>query len=152
MSFDLADFYTEEKPCKETLEEVKQGWKTLTAEDIKKIPLEDLSEHYYDVYEAIKEVITEEQMDALIERYNNEIDKDPETYPPEIFEELFEDISKEITDVDLDHNSKEQITIYKTKFDKYYAQYSKGNYDWKEFAKLMQVKPVTKTITTYEAI
>ena len=142
--------YTKE-PTEEDLEKVKEEWKELTPEQLLTIDEEYAEDCYCDIYDEINEVITKEQLDALITRFNKSVENNKNNdniYLPRYFEDgFFEEIEDEESIEDIEKEWVNHDLIYKDKFDRYFSYHYDGNCNWQNSGTIDEVEPYTETIT-----
>ena len=139
------------KPTEEDLEKVKEEWKELTPGQLLTIDEEYEGNCYCDIYEAINEVITKAQLDALITRFNKVVENnenDDDIYLPKYFQNgFFEEIEDEESIEDIGKEWVNHDLIYKDKFDRYFEYHYDGNCNWQNSGTINEVEPYTETIT-----
>ena len=141
--------YTKE-PTEVDLAKVKYEWSELTPEQVLTLDEEYAGGCWSPVYEAINEVMTKEQLDALITRYNKQVKEypDDDNYLPRYFQdEFFEEIEDEESIEDIEKEWVNHDLIYKDKFGRYFSYHYDGNFNWQNAGTINEVEPYEETIT-----
>lgn len=143
--------YLKDDRTEEAIEKCKTDWKQLTPEQLLTVDVDDVSSLAYSWCEPIAEVITKEQLDALIKNFNNKVENNPnndDIYLPELFSDvLFEEIEDEESIEDIEKEWVNHDLIYKDKFDRYFSYHYDGNFNWRNSGTIDEVEPYTETIT-----